>query len=116
MSRLRKKLGPEGRCIVTVRGIGYRFEPERAEPAGPAAFAGAASVVIESLGRSREFREARLITAGSQIAEVDSHEAGGHPGAGVLGGRPTGLRLARPAREDQSIDSARQCSTDSRAR
>lgn len=30
ISRLRKKLGPEGRCIVTVRGIGYRFDPDRA--------------------------------------------------------------------------------------
>jgi DNA-binding response OmpR family regulator len=27
MSRLRKKLGPDGRCLRTVRGVGYRFAP-----------------------------------------------------------------------------------------
>jgi two-component system alkaline phosphatase synthesis response regulator PhoP len=28
IARLRRKLGPEGGCIITLRGVGYRFQIE----------------------------------------------------------------------------------------
>ena len=31
ISRLRRKLGPDGACIETVWGIGYRFDPSASE-------------------------------------------------------------------------------------
>ncbi|MGB0647559.1 MAG: response regulator transcription factor [Bradymonadia bacterium] len=37
ISRLRKKLGPTGRRITTVWGIGYRFDPPEAEAVGQVA-------------------------------------------------------------------------------